>query len=250
MEDKKIYSNKKLKKNLDYLLRNKGITKKALELELGVGEGYLSRVTREGATQEPSVQLMKNLSDKLGVTIDVLLYQDIKIEEDKIKSDNNTIKLIDKLIEETKSLELRWNNFDLTPYGHNARSIETDLYYYRSFDEGISVFESKYGRKYENIRGNESKAWYAYLNNGTHVILVNLKYSNGEAFLELYLNNDEKGYPICSNGFGNYNIDIYLENLYKCINYDVEESIVNKLIEDYLDKNKEESVNDYKELPF
>ena len=250
MENKGIYSNKKLKKNLDYLLRNKGITKKALELELGVGEGYLSRVTREGATQEPSVQLMKNLSDKLGVTIDVLLYQDIKIEEERIKSDNNTIKLIDKLIEQTKSLELRWDNFNLTPYGHNARSIETDLYYYRSFDEGISVFESKYGRKYENIRGNESKAWYAYLNNGTHVIFVNLKYSNGEEFLELYLNNDEKGYPICSNGVGNDNIDIYLENLYKCINYDVEESIVNKLIEDYLDKNKEESVNDYKELPF
>lgn len=250
MENEKIYSNKKLKKNLDYLLRNKGITKKALESELGIGEGYLSRVTRDGVIHEPSVHLMKNLSDKLGVTIDALLYQDIKIEEERIKSDNNTMKLMDKLIQETKLLELRWDNFDLTPYGHDARSIETDLYYYRSFDEGISVFESKYGRKYENIRGNESKAWYAYLNNGTYVIFVNLKYSSGEEFLELYLNNDGKGYPICSSGFGNYNIDIYLENLYNCINYDVEESIVNKLIEDYLEKDKVELVNDYEELPF
>lgn len=250
MENKTVYSNKKLKENLDYILKKKGITKKALELELGVGDGYLSRLTREGAIQEPSVHLMKTLSDILGVTIDALLYQDIRIEEEKIKGDNKIIKLIEKLVEETKSLELKWNDFDLAPYGHNARSIETDLYYYRSFEEGISVFESKYGRKYENIRGNESKAWYAYLNNGTNVIFVNLKYSSGEEFLELYLDNGEKGYPICSSGFENYNIDIHLEDLYNCINYDVEECIVNKLIEEYLEEDRVLSVNDYDELPF
>lgn len=241
------YQNNKFKQNLEYLIEKKAITKKSLEVELGVGIGYLSRLTKEGSTQEPSVHLMKRLSDALGVTIDVLLYQDVRIEDEKIKGDNKIIKLIEKLMDETKALELKWYTFELEPYNWEGRSIDTDLYSYRSFEEDISIFISKYERNSRHMDMKKSKVWYAYLNNGTIVVFAKLQYENEEEFLELYLNNNQKAYPICCTGIEDSNIDIYLNNLYKCINYDVDECVANKLIEDYLQGIEE--VYD-REMPF
>lgn len=237
MDNCKIYNNEKFRKNLEYLISSKGITKKALEQELEVGEGYLSRLTREGNTQEPSVHLMKNLSTILGVTIDELVYQDIEVQLKILNGNEKAKELIKKLINETRELSLEWSDFNLVATGDNYRTVETDLYYYVSFEEQISVFASKYGRKYENIKGNKSRGWIANLNNGTEVIFVNIIYQSGEEYLELYLNNNGKAYDICSSDFGDIGIDVLLRELFKCINFDVDEYIKDKLIDEYLKEN-------------
>ncbi|MBU3105133.1 helix-turn-helix domain-containing protein [Clostridium gasigenes] len=226
------FNNEKLRNNLNYLLQRNGLTKKQLEKDMGKGEGYLSRLIREGNNQEASIHLIRQLSIELRVSIDELVYEELSESNNYL--DEKEKLFLEKLIKKTKERNIIWEQFHLAV--EYEESCSSDLYALGDRDEQVYIFKSKFGRSYRNTAKNISSAFKVNLNANTEAIMVNLFCGKNfeEKYYELYVVKEGKSYPCCTNENINNNVYKKLYELWQSINYDETKLVLDKIFDEYL----------------
>lgn len=107
-------------KNINYLLKAKGIKIGELESYAEVSTGYVSRVKKE-ENSKPGIDFIVKVAEKFEVTVDDL----IGVEMEKLtNTENYIINFLNKLIEDTQSEKLMWERESPDYLGH----VETDQY--------------------------------------------------------------------------------------------------------------------------
>lgn len=85
--------------------KGKGIKQKTVAMEIGLDQSNYNKI--ENGKREPSVDVLKKISDILGVSIDDLLYPEIK-QPDQVRCEDKTIpekiRLIEMLEDEDKNV--------------------------------------------------------------------------------------------------------------------------------------------------
>lgn len=220
------------------------MTKKELEKQLNTGEGYLSRCTKEGCAQEPSVQVIKNLGDILEVTVDQLMYQNIEEDEDTIESkylDEKEKLFFKKLIDETRETKISWEEFRL--------AIGYDESYYDALFEAEYDQDGMTGRFIFNSMftgfNNEyyaAKAYKSNIGDDTEVILIYFDYDERKDTLisiyEVYIVKKDKVYPSCICDVNDKEKFRNLKLLWEAIEIDVPRYVVLKAYSDFLDNHE------------
>ena len=100
------FDKKKCMSTIYAIAKEKGIKIGDLEKNAGASAGYLSKLSSDGNTATPSIELLLAIADNLGVTIDML----VKTEYDELsENEKYVLKFLDRLIKETKSGVLGWS---------------------------------------------------------------------------------------------------------------------------------------------
>ncbi|MGF7011624.1 transcriptional regulator with XRE-family HTH domain [Lachnospiraceae bacterium PF1-21] len=100
MFDKEI-----LLKNINVLIKERGLKIGELESKAGVSLGYLSRLHRAETNVIPGIDFISNVAQILNVSIDALISGDFT------RSNNNTLYManfINELLEDTNNLIIEW----------------------------------------------------------------------------------------------------------------------------------------------
>ncbi len=107
-------------KNINYLLKTKGIKVGELESYAEVSTGYISRVRKE-ENSKPGIDFIVKAAEKFGVSVDDLIGVDM---EKLTNTEVYIISFLNKLIEDTHSEKLMWEKE--TP--EYLSQIDTDQY--------------------------------------------------------------------------------------------------------------------------
>lgn len=229
MVDNQEFSNEILLKNLEFMTKKNGITKKKIEEELNLGSGYLSK-----CSSEPSVHKMKLVADKLGVTVDELLYKCLE-KEKKFNSYINKEKMfIDKLILETKGGVIKWDEIYL--YEVIIRERYPDLFECISYEEDYYRFTSKFGNRCDD---NLQSYRYILPNNEEVLIIGFYQKDLVERIYEIYIEHLGKIYTVCSShyflGKDEEKFKV-LNELWDSITYDMPKMILSRIFDRYLEE--------------
>lgn len=113
------HNDKNVIENIYALAKLKGITIKTLEERCDLGQGYLSRIKRQGDGTSMSVATVEKIAKELGCGMSSLMYGEYSVmneEEMYYKM------LIDKLKDDTNIGKLLWRNVDFQ-FDDNERKI-------------------------------------------------------------------------------------------------------------------------------
>lgn len=184
------YSNENFRKNINYLIKKNNITKSALDRELEIGEGSLSRYCKsDECAIEPGIGIINTLAKSFGVTIDDLINNDIEKKEIKEMeySQRKEVLFCNKLIKETKENRLDWHKLDFYDDGFIGHKYYEDTVI-SDFLEGNGKFKSKFTYKEYDL--DELSAFTVMINERTQVVLIELFEVEDEVYApryELYL---------------------------------------------------------------
>lgn len=171
--------NELLKNNIKRICREKGITVRQLELQLGLASGTLSRIN----STSPSINRVASIAKALGVTIDELVYGDKKANDEQMPISEEKRALVDKIIKKTKNDSLIWKILDVKSYDNDANIIRDNIcnyeiysdneVYFASVGENYFVFQIEYN-DYFDPASSELRLFTLASNDTKPVILVSL----------------------------------------------------------------------------
>lgn len=253
MEEPLNYTNQLFSSNLDYLIgkSNPKLTKKQLDSEIGMAEGYLSRCTREGSEQQPSVHVMKLLADKLHVTIDELIYQDLSKKDKRSYGDILSEKekqFLKVLIQNTKNSKFIWNKFNLFRDVEDP-DIDFSPLFQLMIEDGYpsrtQEFSSMFGNK--NSFSGYNNSYFTNIDGNNQVLIVQFVHGNNdEVYLyELYASKSGKVFP-CFYGCINKQNSIFtqLNNLWDAIEIDTPRKELMNFYDEIISNNEVKKANE------
>ena len=147
-------------KNIKALMTKTGVKIGQIEHEAQVSPGYLSRISKEGSTSDPSLEFVITAADLLDVSVDYLLNGDA---ETMTETENYLAKFFTKVLNDTISDRLLWDREE----NEEDRVISYEfpeevkelciLYNTKQIEEGVKVYyESSYGSRIHLSRDNDS----------------------------------------------------------------------------------------------
>lgn len=148
------FDKNRLMNNINTLIKNKGLKVGAVETEVGISTGYLSRMSKSENDTMPGIDLVWKLAEKLEVSVDALVSGDFD------KSNDNLFFIMDflnSLIEDTNMHEFEWELFEkyedlAEKYGFGSmpmatKTLKENLQEHYSHMEYISLYDKKTSMK-------------------------------------------------------------------------------------------------------
>ena len=110
----RTYQKDRFVDNVYFLARQKRLKIGELESACGVSVGYLARLRQEQKNVAPGADFLLAIATKLSVPMDLLLLFDFST----VEADSDVISFIGKLVRETQSRRLLWQQDILAPRGY------------------------------------------------------------------------------------------------------------------------------------
>ena len=147
-------------KNIKALMTKTGVKIGQIEHEAQVSPGYLSRISKEGNTSDPSLEFAITAADLLDVSVDYLLNGDA---EAMTETDNYLAKFFTKVLNDTISDRILWdreeneeNRVISYEFPEDVKGLGV-LYNTKQEEDGVRVYyESGYGSRVHLSRDNDS----------------------------------------------------------------------------------------------
>lgn len=144
------YTNENFRKNIEFLISKRNLTKNTLEKKLEMGEGALSRYCKLGkGAPEPKIGILNTLAKAFGVTIDDLINSDLQEKEQEVLESNQRKEVLfcKKLIENTNKNLCDWRNLDF----YNDGFIESEVWGEDVLSSNWIELDGKFKSKFTNI---------------------------------------------------------------------------------------------------
>ena len=213
--------------NIRMLLKKTKTQLGGMEKEAGVSTGYMSRLEKEGNTNDPSIEFVVTAADTFGVTVDDLIREPLPeispteeyvlgfLRELKSATRNDEINWAEETIKDLKNAEDAYLLGDLSHplfqvYGEEAAEGEA---YYSSFYGALKVqpFDSGY---HAHLPGTNDSVYIEKV-----IFSESAKDEQPAFFYEVYLvSYDEAGphaSPVCCTAKMSTVISTAVENLYE-----------------------------------
>jgi transcriptional regulator with XRE-family HTH domain len=193
-----MFDNVKCFENIQYMAKIRGVTVGELERDAGVSRGYLSRLLKGGGNTPTIIELIISISEKLNISIDSLIYGNLKGLTNK---EQFVYDFVHKLIKSTEEGSLDWIQEKLT-YDHDIEGYTNN----KIFRYG--VFNSKFNGSYQIVDDTIFSAILTEDEEDGRILIVKVIYSEPLSFIEnedsevssyeLYITAKNDYKPVCS----------------------------------------------------
>lgn len=202
IQSRRTFKKSLFMKNIKALMAKTGVKIGQIEHEAQVSPGYLSRISKEGSTSDPSLEFVITAADLLDVSVDYLLYGDA---EAMTETDNYLTKFFTKVLNDTISDKILWDREENDENRVISYEFPEDvkglgiLYNTKQEEDGVRVYyESSYGSRVHLSRDNDSFSVSIPGTKGKLYVTACIYPGTDEIFYEAYLVVQDTKNPLCS----------------------------------------------------